>query len=194
LPFGHGRQFALHGPLNQVAGGWRVSTLFQWHGGVPFTPVIQSSVASGIDPGLAPSLSAGSTLYPELVGNPSSHHTAIALSSSQHPGISGWFNPAAFANPALGTFGSNGRNTLIGPGFTDVDISIAKQFPIREAIALEIKADMSNAFNHVNYANPDADVGYSGGALADSTAGTITGPAGGNGNMRIIQLGAHLRF
>jgi hypothetical protein len=194
LPFGHGRQFALPGPLNQVAGGWRVSTLFQWHGGVPFTPVIQSSVASGIDPGLAPSLSAGSTLYPELVGNPSSHHTAIALSSSQHPGISGWFNPAAFANPALGTFGSNGRNTLIGPGFTDVDISIAKQFPIREAIALEIKADMSNAFNHVNYANPDADVGYSGGALADSTAGTITGPAGGNGNMRIIQLGAHLRF
>ncbi len=50
LPFGHGRQFALHGPLDQIAGGWRVSSLFQWHGGVPFTPVIQSSVAGGIDP------------------------------------------------------------------------------------------------------------------------------------------------
>src|SRR5579862_8538666 len=45
LPFGRNRQFALHGPLDQIAGGWRLSTLFQWHGGVPFTPVIQGSVA-----------------------------------------------------------------------------------------------------------------------------------------------------
>jgi outer membrane receptor protein involved in Fe transport len=184
LPFGHGRQFALNGPLDQVAGGWRVSSIFQWHGGVPFTPVIQGSVADGIDPGLAPSLAAGSTLYPELVGNP----------KVSNPTIHGWFNPAAFANPAYGTFGNTGRNTLIGPGFANVDLSIAKEFPLREAIKLEIKADMNNAFNHINYANPDANVGYTNGVLADSTAGTITGPAAGNGALRIIQLGAHLRF
>jgi outer membrane receptor protein involved in Fe transport len=184
LPFGHGRQFALNGRLDQVAGGWRVSTIFQWHGGVPFTPVIQSSVAGGVDPGLAPSIAAGSTLYPELVGDPKVSNRSIH----------GWFNPAAFANPAYGTFGNTGRNTLIGPGFTNVDISLAKQFPIREAIRLEVKADMSNAFNHINYANPDANVGYAGGTLADTTAGTITGPAAGNGALRIIQLGAHLRF
>jgi outer membrane receptor protein involved in Fe transport len=184
LPFGHGRQFALHGPLDQVAGGWRVSSIFQWHGGVPFTPVIQASVADGIDPGLAPSLAAGSTLYPELVGNP----------KVSNPSIHGWFNPAAFANPAYGTFGNTGRNPLIGPGFANVDLSIAKEFPLHEAIRLEIKADMSNVFNHINYANPDANVGYAGTTLADTTAGTITGPAAGNGALRIIQLGAHLRF
>jgi len=184
LPFGRGRQFALHGPLDQVAGGWRLSSLFQWHGGVPFTPVIQSSVADGIDPGLAPSLSAGSTLYPEQLGDP---HVS-------NPTIHGWFNPAAFANPAPGTFGNTRRNTLIGPGFADVDISIAKEFPLHEAMKLEFRADAYNAFNHINYANPDADVGYTGGTLADTTAGTITGPAAGNGNLRIIQLGAHFRF
>ena len=58
LPFGGGRQFALHGVADQIAGGWRVSTIFQWHGGVPFTPVIQNSVAEGIDTGLDSSLSA----------------------------------------------------------------------------------------------------------------------------------------
>jgi hypothetical protein len=184
LPFGRGRQFALHGPLDQVAGGWRLSSLFQWHGGVPFTPVIQSSVADGIDPGLAPSLSAGSTLYPEQLSDP---HVS-------NPTIHGWFNPAAFANPAPGTFGNTRRNTLIGPGFADVDISIAKEFPLHEAMKLEFRADAYNAFNHINYANPDADVGYTGGTLADTTAGTITGPAAGNGNLRIIQLGAHFRF
>ena len=33
LPFGSGRQFALHGVADQIAGGWRVSSIFQWHGG-----------------------------------------------------------------------------------------------------------------------------------------------------------------
>lgn len=197
LPVGSGRQFALHGPLNQVAGGWRISSLFQWHGGVPFTPVIQTSVAGGIDPGLAQSLGSGTNnyLYPQVVSNP----------KLSNPSINGWFNPSALANPAPGTFGNSGRNALIGPGFANVDISLAKEFPIHEAIRLEVKADASNAFNHTNYANPDANVGGSSTAcaqntpdaglfLADCTAGTITGPAGYNGNLRIIQLGAHLRF
>ena len=185
VPFGKGRQYAFHGLVDQVVGGWRVSSVFQWHSGVPFTPIIQNSIADGIDPGLAPSLSAGSKLYPTLVGNPSV--------SNPTPGQ--WFNPAAFANPAPGTFGNTGRNTLIGPGFTDVDISLGKTFPLHwERIRLDIRADAYNAFNHVNYANPDANVGYTSGVLADPTAGRITGPAGGNGNMRIIQLGARLTF
>ncbi len=186
LPFGAGRQFALHGPLDQIAGGWRLSSVMTWRSGTPFTPVIQGSIADGIDPGLAPSLSAGSTLYPDVVGNP----------KLSNPSLTEWFNPAAYANPAPGTFGNSGRNTLIGPGFSDVDISLAKQFSLHfEGIRLEIRGDAYDAFNHINFANPDANVGYtSTGVLADPTAGEITGPAGGNGNRRIIQLGARLTF
>lgn len=193
LPFGRGRHFELHGVADQVAGGWRVSSLFQWHGGVPFTPVIQGSIADGIDPGLDPSLSAGSTLYPELVGNP---HLS-------NPSTSQWFNPAAYTNPAFGTFGNTGRNSLVGPGFANVDFSVGKQFSLPwEGMKLEIRSDMYNVFNHINFANPDANVGYicSGSSspctlvLADPTAGEITGPAGFNGNRRIIQLGAHFTF
>jgi hypothetical protein len=191
LPFGHGRQFVLHGPLDQIAGGWRLATLFQWHSGVPFTPVIQSSVSDGIDVGLDPSFAAGSYLYPEQVGSPS-------VSSRSH---TTWFNPAAFANPAAGTFGSGRRNTLVGPGFANVNLSLAKEFPIHEAIALEVRADAFNMFNHINWSNPDANVGYGGSPcqsgpntgmdLADCTAGEVTSPVGG---ARIIQLGAHVRF
>jgi outer membrane receptor protein involved in Fe transport len=182
LPFGNGRQYALHGALDEIAGGWRVGTLFQWHGGAPFTPVIQGSVADAIDPGLTPSLAAGSTLYPELIGNP---HVS-------NPGIGEWFNPAAFANPASGTFGNAGRNILVGPGFANVNLSIAKIFPLHwEKSQLEFRADMYNAFNHTNYGNPDANVGYSGGVLADPTSGTITSFTGG---ARVIQLGLHFTF
>src|SRR3984957_15202370 len=193
LPFGPGRQFALHGPLDQIAGGWRVSTLFQWHGGVPFTPVIQSSVSGAIDPGLTPPFSAGSYLYPEVVGDPKV--------SSPTRGM--WFNPAAYADPAPGTFGDARRNTLIGPGYANVNLSLAKEFPIHESISLEVRADAYNMFNHINWGNPDANVGYNActnssvscgatsGTLADTTAGQVTSPVGGT---RIIQLGAHLRF
>ncbi len=205
LPFGRGRRFALPGALDQVAGGWRVSTLFQWHSGVPFTPVIQgSTLGVALDPGLSSSLSNGSTLYPDLVGNP----------KVSHPTNANWFNPAAFANPQPGTFGDAGRNTLVGPGFSNVDFSLAKEFSVREWVKLEIRADMFNVFNHINWANPDANVGIGcslslstppvngvcpvvGGSstgvpqLADGTAGTITNTVGGT---RIIQLGAHVRF
>ena len=197
LPFGRGRQFPLQGPLNQIAGGWRISTIFQWHGGVPYTPLIQYGVATatGFDGGLTPSLNAGSQLYPDQVGDPrSSQHSQVSLGSSSHFGLSGWFNPAAYANPANGSFGNARRNTLIGPGFANVDLSIGKEFPLTERLKFEFRADAYNAFNHVDYGNPDANVGYSGGGLADSFAGISTGPAGGNSNMRIIQLGARVTF
>lgn len=185
LPFGKGRQFDLHGPLNHVVGGLRASTIFQWHGGVPFTPVIQGPIATSIDGGLTSSISnGGSTLYPEQVGNP-------RVSS---PTIHQWFNPAAFANPAPGTFGNVRRNSLVGPGYANVDLSLGKEFSLMEKLRLEVRADAYNAFNHINYGNPNANVGYSGGGLGDTTAGTITGPAGGNGNMRIMQLGARFIF
>jgi len=187
LPFGSGRQFALHGVADQIVGGWRVSSIFQWHGGVPFTPVIQGSVADGVDPGLDSFFSAGggANLYPELIGNP----------KESSPALNHWFNPAAYANPAHGTFGDSGRNTLIGPGFFNADLSVGKSFRLyREGMKLEIRADMYNVFNHINFANPDANVGYTNGVLADTTAGVISGPAAYNSNRRIIQLGGHFTF
>jgi outer membrane receptor protein involved in Fe transport len=208
LPFGSGRQYDLHGVLNQIAGGWRVSSVFQWHTGVPFTPVVQNTLAQSIDTGLDSSLGNGSVLYPDLISSPSVSNRSIH----------GWFNPAAYTVPCSqfysfvdkqeectpGTqhFGDAGRNALIGPRFSDVDFSVSKMFPLPwEGMNLEFRADMFNVFNHVNYANPDANVGYdcTGGtataactfSLADSTVGTITGPEGGQ---RVVQLGVHFRF
>jgi outer membrane receptor protein involved in Fe transport len=196
LPFGAGRQFALHGVADEIAGGWRVSTLFQWHSGVPFTPIIQSSVADGIDPGLTPSLNAGSLLYPDPNGNP----------GVSNPSVARWFNPTTFANPAPGTFGEVGRNTLIGPGYSNVNMSLAKEFRLPwEGMRLEFRADAYNLFNHTNYHNPDADVAQStslcpvgtpdaGLGLVDCNAGKLTDSAGFVSTLRVLQLGVHFRF
>ena len=96
-----------------------------------------------------------------------------------NPTLPDWFNPAAYANPAPGTFGDSGRNTLVGPGFFNADLSVGKTFRLPyEGMKLEVRADMYDVFNHINYAYPDANVGYTNGVLADTTAGIITGPGG----------------
>ena len=188
LPFGKGRQFALHGPLNQIAGGWRISTIFQWHGGVPYTAVVPYGSATSLDNGLTPSLNAGSTLYPDQIGDPRAgvQHSNVSLGASSHFGVGGWFNTAAFTNPAAGTFGNVRRNNLIGPAYSNVDLSLGKEFPVTERVRLQVRGDAFNGFNHVNYANPDANVG-------DSAEGVSNGPAS-NTSMRIIQLGARVTF
>ena len=91
LPFGSGRQFALHGPLDQIAGGWRLSVSLPVALGRSVYACDPELRCQRFDPGLAPSIAAGSTLYPDLVGNP-------YVSNSDGDG---WFNPAAFADPAL---------------------------------------------------------------------------------------------
>jgi len=84
-----------------------------------------------------------------------------------------------------------------------VDLSLGKEFSLTEKVKLEVRGDAYDAFNHVNYANPDANVGYTNTAcngglntglnLADCNAGISTGAAVGS-NMRIIQLGARISF
>ena len=70
LPFGAGRQYRLHGVLDAIAGGWRVSSIMQWHTGLPFTPSVSGTTAftggSALDPGLSTCWSC--TLYAVKVG------------------------------------------------------------------------------------------------------------------------------
>ncbi len=64
---------------------------------------------------------------------------------------SGYFNLAAFAVPAPGTFGDAGRNTIIGPGMWNVNLSLARSINLHsERRRLEIRFDTNNVLNHVN--------------------------------------------
>jgi hypothetical protein len=64
---------------------------------------------------------------------------------------SGYFNLAAFAVPPAGTFGTAGRNTIIGPGMFVWNFSLARSINLHsERRRLEIRLDSTNTFNHVN--------------------------------------------
>ncbi|HKD37408.1 MAG TPA: hypothetical protein VKB78_11425, partial [Pirellulales bacterium] len=64
---------------------------------------------------------------------------------------SGYFNLAAFAVPAAGTFGTAGRDTIVGPGLFIWNFSLARSINLHsERRRLEIRLDSTNTFNHVN--------------------------------------------
>jgi hypothetical protein len=162
-----------------VLGGWSTSAFWVQRSGFPF------SVLSGVDTNRDGNNSVGSADRANLVGNASlmTPHT-----------VAQWFNPAAFAVPAFGSNGNSGRNILIGPGFSNVDFSVAKSFPIRKGPAadtmhLDFRAEFFNFFNHPNWAQPVNN-------LSSPQVGQITstygGISGGYNSFSIATYGARV--
>ncbi len=166
LPFGRGR--ALASDLNPAAealiGGWTLSGIENFEGGLYFTPTLANNATLNSTIGLRPN--------------------RIGTGHVSNPNRSLWFDPQSFTVPALYTYGNSGRNILLGPRFSSTDLSLQKSFVVTEAIHLDLKWDVFNAFNHTNLANPNASVDT-------STAGQITGIVDFK---RRMQIGAQLTF
>ena len=113
-----------------------------------------------------------------------------------NPSLSEFFNPAAYAAPAAGTFGNSGRNTLRGPGIEDVDISLGKNFHIplpREVGNLQIRFDAVNGLNHPNFSTPNAGIGSNNAGTITSITNSYSSTANPFGSRR-LQLGARFSF
>ncbi|MEK6398885.1 MAG: hypothetical protein V4734_12425, partial [Terriglobus sp.] len=95
-----------------------------------------------------------------------------------------------FYTPSTG-FGTMGRNALVGPGFANFDMSLAKNTDITERLHLQLKVDAFDLFNHPSFANPGTT------AQAGASFGVITAtrfPIGDLGSSRQLQLSAKLTF
>jgi hypothetical protein len=117
---------------------------------------------------------------PDLVGS------VPALNCSQSPtnaDLINCFDPSAFAMPAQYTFGNAGRNVVRGPNVSITDLSMVKSVPVGGTVRLQIRAEIFNAFNTVNYNNPN-------GVFASAAFGRISSAM----NMRQMQLGGRLIF
>jgi hypothetical protein len=101
-----------------------------------------------------------------------------------------YFNPKAFVQAPLGTFGTNGRNTLRGPRLTVMNLSLAKDVHFRERFGLQLRGDFVNALNHPSFQPPQSDItqgnfGQIDGSL--TAGGTTVAPRSG-------QLSARFSF
>jgi len=151
-----------------ILGGWQTNGIFTAQAGSPF------NVTSGQDR----ALSGAGTQRPNLVGNP---HLDPNRSRSEL--INQYFDPTAFALPALGTFGSTGRNVMIGPGRWNLDFALFKGFKLRETMNLNFRWEMFNAMNHANLNNPRSNTSAANPGRIDSAS-----------DARVMQFGLRLAF
>lgn len=172
LPYGLNHRWGDHASFwSSALGDWQLSGSFEANSGQPFTPLVNNIQASA--QGLQ-SLGVSAPLRANLTGTP------IALAQ---PTLTQFFNVAAFAEPASGTYGDAGRNIIIGPGQVLLNLDLSKNFRMGEFRTLELRFDGSNALNHPNWAGVDTN-------FNSSTFGAITS----FGSPRQITFSSRFRF
>ena len=177
LPFGTGRHFFASGNgwADRLASGWSISSIETLHSGFPFTPQLGFNPSNNGD--------SRNPIRPSL--NPAFHGPIVLGTPNEY------FNPNAFIVPPSGTYGDLGRDTLVGPGVAELDLSLLKATSLGERFKLQFRAEFFNLFNHTNFSTPNTIVFSSTSATPSPTAGVITATSS---TSRQIQFGLKLLF
>jgi hypothetical protein len=166
LPIGSGGLLGdVPGWSQWVLDGWRLSGITHIRGGRPFTVTMPGD----------PNNDGVSGDRPDRVG-------PGTLDSSERS-IDRWFNTEDFSEPEKYGFGNSGRNILLSPGYHAWDVSVIKQTRLSDGDFLELRVEFFNAFNQVNFQQPDAEFGTS-----------LFGKIFGAERAREIQLGVKYSF
>jgi len=196
LPIGRGREWL--GGIGPVAdrfiGGWTISAITVWQGGIPFTPTYSNCKKDVDSDDPCQPNRVGSV---HVLGNREQYFTTtggIPLPGNKDycnsknmdgtPNTNGYCGVdgngqsvpgpviGIWQRPGAGQIGNAGRDSIIGPSFFQSDIGLAKVVRVTEGTTLRFRADAFNAFNKVNLGQPSACVDCSG-------AGAINGLARG---------------
>ena len=185
FPFGKGKQFLAGNRYADLAlGGWEVSAITSYNTGTPFTPSIGNfpvgfTTRPYTGPASRPDIGSGDPFSGVSGGRNAFVHGLYNVTGDPTSGIY-----PAWGVPAANTFGNIPINSLFGPRFINEDMSLSRNFALREGVRLQVRAEAFNAFNHTNLGGPNTN-------LTDPNVGKITGL---NGQMRRLQFGARVDF
>jgi hypothetical protein len=141
--------------VHAILRGWSTDNIIQARSAPPVDVFYSgfAQLSNGFLTGVRPDVVAGQPFY---------------LYGSQYPGGKA-INPAAFTSPPLDPVtgvpvsqGNLPRNALRGFGATQWDFAVHREFPIRESLKLQFRAEMFNVLNHPNFGPPVGDLGYPG--------------------------------
>jgi hypothetical protein len=160
--------------LGGVFGNWEMSGIVTLQSGRPF------SVYSSGDRTAGAAMGSGGDSFADLAGN------LTLTGGSRGQQIAQYFNTAAVAQAAPGTYGTLGRNILRGPNFLNTDMSVSRAFPLpfREGLKILFRTEFFNLLNRPQLSLPNATIG-------NRTFGRITSTTS---NPRILQLSLKVEF
>ena len=179
LPVGRGHRFG--GGWNRLTdalmGGWQISNILTSRTGLPINVTLAST---GIDPATNRNYSFlnrdGGGLRPNRVG---AANTGIDPKTDRLHFLSN----DAFGLQALNTPGNAQRNVALGPKLFNLNLSMVKRFAVTEGSAIDLRFEAFNAFNTVNFSNPNTNFGT-------ASFGNITSA----GDARQVQVAVRYRF
>src|SRR5882724_3764268 len=173
---------------NRVFEGWQVGSIISDQSGNPLDLVVTG--ISGFT-GLA-------TLRPDQLGPVQVLNQPLANGNIQY------FAPSVCVEPCSGStfgistaagslhFGNMGRNSIIGPGFNNVDFSLIKKTKINERFSHEMRFEAFDILNHPNFGQPGRGV-----QVGSTTFGVISNTrfaTGDSGSSRQLQFAMKLKF
>jgi len=157
LPFGRGKQFGgnVSRWVDYAIGGWQLNAIYTLQGGTPFSITVS--------------------------GTPSSTRADLVGKITVNPGnIANYVEASAFAVPAKNAAGiyiapgTAGRDIVRGPGFSNMDFAMFKNFPITERVKGQFRVQAYNLTNTPHFGNPgdtnllDGHIGQINGVLTNS--------------------------
>jgi hypothetical protein len=206
--------YNLKGAEGYIVGGWSLSGIWSFQTGAHWQPfrggfpnVVEINGVGGNPPGACTQADVNDGNCENTGGD-----YLLTGGRNERPDSSvprfGGFNHSTWTNgwaastqtglptlsaPCLGCLGNLGRNTFVGPGFWESDLTLSKNFNLTERFKLKFDAAAFNVFNHTNFVLATAG----GGAhndMRDPLFGEAGGTSVGNIGPRIMQFGLKLSF
>ena len=180
LPFGQGERWIHSGPASWILGGWLVNPLISAMSGLPFTVTAGGNLNAN-----------GSGQTADLVAPFHKVHgrpPRTGVTCAQGDFTCSYFDPAAFAAPlitnaATAHYGNTNRDQFRGPAYFSLNMSLVRDFKIREWATLQVRGVASGLTNTPHFANPN---------VSCPASATTPGPIGGSG--QLCSTGANNNF
>ncbi|HEX7317211.1 MAG TPA: carboxypeptidase-like regulatory domain-containing protein [Pyrinomonadaceae bacterium] len=181
------------GSNSKLLTGWQLSGFAQMQSGVPYS-IFSPEVTVGTAAQYSNTRLGSGGLYRLAFGRPSLCGTLAELRQAGSDPTEQAFNASVLCSPLslVGGypnnrgFGNLGRNVLRGLWQKRLDMGLSKRTSITERVGLELRWDVFNVFNNVNFGTPNNIIGEAG-----SDFGKITDTVGGP---RVMQFGIKLKF
>jgi hypothetical protein len=174
IPIGANRRLNFRGSrvLNSIFGNWQIAGFENYHSGLPINVTVSRNNVVYFNPNTGvyttnPVVIGGVVQTVPVINLPGGGQSRGTQRPDLIPGVNPyvngstgfWLNPAAFAIPKPGTFGNLQRNGLRGPGFSQLDMTLSRDFSITEGKKFTLRWDVYNIFNHPNLSNPSSVLG-----------------------------------